>query len=255
VNGARRASTVCLVRDNPGLEVLMVQRPETSRFMPSAWVFPGGAVDPEDAMPPASFRGADDWVVAALREMIEETGIWLTTDGVVEYPLTDDAFVEVARNGAVLDPTSLVYFSNWITPEVFPIRFDTRFYLAEAPSTTNGAVDGHELVDLEWTTPLDALQRESEGLWDVAFPTRKTLELLATESSVSALMATIRSLGAVPPIQPRLFVGEGEARIVMPSEDLFDQIGPDQSASDLLERLARVVARGGRVPAEFKRRR
>jgi 8-oxo-dGTP pyrophosphatase MutT (NUDIX family) len=232
----------------------MVQRPTTARFMPSAWVFPGGAVDPEDATAPTSFRGADDWVVAALREMIEETGIWLTTEGVFEYPLTEDAFSEVDRRGLVLDPTRLVYFSNWITPEAFPIRFDTRFYLAEARSTTGGAVDGDELIDLEWTTPIDALHREAAGTWDVAFPTRKTLELLATESSASDLMAAVRGLEAVPPIQPRLFVGDDEARIVMPSEDLFDEIGPDQFDSELLERLATVVAAGGRVPAEFKRR-
>lgn len=250
----RRASTVCLVRDNPDLEVLMVQRPATARFMPSAWVFPGGAVDPEDATPPSSLRGVDEWIVAALREMIEETGIWLTTDGIVERAPTEDAFTEVDGSGVTLDPASLVYFSNWITPEVFPIRFDTRFYLAQAPSTTGGVVDGHELIDLEWARPIDVLRREAEGTWDVAFPTRKTLEVLATESSASDLMAAVRGLAAVPPIQPRLFVGDGEARIVMPTEDLFDEIGPEQHDPDLLERLASVVAAGGRVPAEFKGR-
>ena len=94
MSSLRRASTICLVRDVDPPEVLMVRRPETSRFMPGAWVFPGGVVDAADADPPPGFGDAEDWEVAALREMIEETGIWLTTDGVIERPLTDRAFQE-----------------------------------------------------------------------------------------------------------------------------------------------------------------
>jgi 8-oxo-dGTP pyrophosphatase MutT (NUDIX family) len=250
----RRASTICLVRDADVPEVLMVRRPSTSRFMPGAWVFPGGAVDHADADPPQGFGGADDWVVAALREMIEETGIWLTTDGVIERPLTEHAFEDVVDAGTTLDPGALVYFANWITPEVFPVRFDTRFYLAVAPPSVEGAVDGDELVDLEWIPPMEALRREAAGAWDVAFPTRKILEMLATEATASDLENTLRALRIVPPIQPRLHVTEAEARIVMPHEDLFDDIADEQRDPDLLERLARFVERGGAVPAEFKGR-
>jgi hypothetical protein len=51
-----------------------------------------------------------------------------------------------------------------------------------------------------------------------------------------------------------LFVGEGEAQILMPDEDGFDESGPAQSDPTLLQRLSDVVAGGGRVPAEFKSR-
>jgi 8-oxo-dGTP pyrophosphatase MutT (NUDIX family) len=254
MSSLRRASTICLVRDTDMPEVLMVRRPSTSRFMPGAWVFPGGAVDHEDADPPPAFGDADDWEVAALREMIEETGIWLTTEGVVERPLTDRAFEDVSAAGVVLDASALVYFSNWITPEAFPLRFDTRFYLAITPPGVRGAIDGEELVDLEWVRPTDALRREAAGVWDVAFPTRKILEMLATAETAPALEETLRALRIVPPIQPRLHVTDDEARIVMPHEDLFDDIADEQHDPDLLERLARFVRRGGAVPAEFKGR-
>jgi len=254
VTTVRRASTICLVRDAPDLEVLMVRRPWTSRFMPGVWVFPGGAVDDADSDPPASFGLADDWTVAALRELIEETGIWITSDGALQRSPTSAAFDDVASSGITLDAAALAYFANWITPEVFPLRFDTRFFLAVVGDGVPGEVDGDELVDVAWIHPADALRREAGGEWDVAFPTRKTLELLGTESSAVDLLARFREMGTVPPVQPRLFVGEGEARIVLPGEDIFDDIGDDQRDPDLLLRLADVVRGGGRVPAELRAR-
>jgi len=250
----RRASTMCLVRDAPELQVLMVQRPHTSRFMPSTWVFPGGAVDESDASPPSTFASTDDWRVAAVRETAEEVGLWLTTDGVVEEPPGDDVFAQSEYLGLTLDGNALIYFSNWITPEVFPIRFDTRFFLAVANEGVTGVVDGDELIDLAWVAPLEALRREDEGEWDVAFPTRKTLEILASEPTANALADKLAALAIVPPIQPRLFVTEDEARIVLPHEELFDAIEADQADPDILARLAAVVAKGGHLPAEFKRR-
>lgn len=235
----------------------MVQRPETARFMPGVWVFPGGAVDDEDADPPPGFGAnpPDDWAVAAARELIEETGIWLTTDGAIERPLTEDAFGEVERSGITLDLSRLTYFSNWITPEVFPIRFDTRFFLAVVASTINGAVDGDELVDLAWVNPHEALERESTGEWAVAFPTRETLRLLGTEGSAATIESRMKSLNAVPPVEPRLFVSESEARILMPDDPGFAAAGPSQKDPTILERLAAVVSDGGTVPAEFRDRR
>jgi 8-oxo-dGTP pyrophosphatase MutT (NUDIX family) len=247
----RRASTVCVVRDAEHLEVLMVQRPHTSRFMPGAWVFPGGAVDVDDASAPAAFGQADDWSVAALRELMEETGVWLTAGGTEYLPVGDDAFATLADSGFTMDPDRLIYFSNWITPEVFPIRFDTRFFLAEVAAGTRASVDGDELIDLAWVPPADALERERTGEWPVAFPTRETLRLLGRESTVSELMEHVRSIEIVPPIEPRLFVSDSEARILMPTDEGFDEAGPAQTDPDIMDRLAKVVEQGGHVPAEL----
>ena len=230
----------------------MVQRPETSRFMPSVWVFPGGAVDATDASAPEPFGEAEDWRVAALRELIEETGLWLTTEGTREHPLADDAFEVVEASGLTLDPGSLVYFANWVTPEPFPVRFDTRFFLAAIDGGIHGAVDGDELVDLAWIDPLEALERSAEGTFDIAFPTQKTLELLASEASAVAIAERLRSLKIVGRVQPRIEVTEDTARIVLPDDPGFDALADAQSDPDLLVRLARVVRSGGHVPPEFK---
>jgi len=251
----RRASTVCLVRDNGGIEVLMVQRPDTSRFMPCVWVFPGGAVDEADAHAPASFgpRSEDaDWRVAALRELIEETGVWLTTDGARTIPLDDDVFRRVEESPYDLDQDALVYFSNWITPAAFPIRFDTRFFLAVADRDTEATFNADELVDLVWVSPIEALERDEADHWDVAFPTRRTLELLASETSATEIQERLRSLEIVPPIQPRLYVDDREARILLPGDPGFEAAGPAQYDPEILERLTRVLTMGGRIPAELK---
>ncbi|RLE13029.1 MAG: hypothetical protein DRJ28_08085 [Actinobacteria bacterium] len=251
----RRASTVCVVKEADGIEVLMVRRPHSARFMPGVWVFPGGAVDQEDADAPSSFggnAGDSDWKVAALRELIEETGLWLTTTGTVSAPLAEDAFAAVEASAHTLDQSALIYFSNWITPEVFPIRFDTRFFLAVVSSRAEPAVDGDELIDLEWISPFEALRREEADEWVIPFPTRKTLQLLAAEPTTAALADRLRSLESVPSIEPRLYVGDGEAGILMPDEEGFEEAGPAQDDPTILERLSVVVSSGGRVPAEFR---
>ncbi len=252
----RRASTVCLVRDGDQLEVLMVQRPFTSRFMPGVWVFPGGAVDESDVDPPVQFGPAphDDWKVAALRELIEETGIWLTTTGAVERPTTDDAFGDVASSEHAIDPSALIYFSNWITPKVFPIRFNTRFYVSHIGNDVQGHVDGDELIDLAWVNPHDALDNEREGIWEVAFPTRETLKLFAAERSAADIASRFRAVAGVPPVEPRLFVSETEAKILLPDDPGFEDAGPSQEDPTILSRLSAVVSKGGRVPAELRAR-
>ena len=65
----------------------MAQRTHTARFMPGAWVFPGGVVDDDDWSPDAAaaLDGVGDaaelgWLAAAVRETVEETGVWLADE-------------------------------------------------------------------------------------------------------------------------------------------------------------------------------
>ncbi len=252
----RRASTVCLVHERDRLEVLMVQRPHTARFMPGAWVFPGGVVDDADATYAVS-RGMDrsaDWQVAALRELAEETGIWVTTGGTFSAPIVEDVLGAVASSPHELAIGELTYFANWITPNVFPIRFDTRFFLAVATDEVVPRFNEEELIDVAWVPPVEALRREEAEEWDVAFPTRKTLELLSAQDAVASLRQMLEAIAPVPPIEPRLFVGDQEAKILLPDDPGFEDAGPSQGDPTILDRLGDVVAQGGHVPAEFKRR-
>lgn len=140
----RAAATVILTRGTgPGASVLMGQRGARAAFMPSKYVFPGGAVDPDDNLPaplPLSAtclgRLARDaapgpLVAAAFRELEEETGLALRRDR-----------------------QALRYVFRAITPPGRSRRFDARFFLADAADLAVDADDlagaSGELSHLHW---------------------------------------------------------------------------------------------------------
>src|SRR5215217_2596678 len=68
----RPAATVIVLRgDDERLEVLLLRRNPAARFMPGAWVFPGGAVDAHEGEGDVAHRAA------AVREVEEEAGLAL----------------------------------------------------------------------------------------------------------------------------------------------------------------------------------
>jgi 8-oxo-dGTP pyrophosphatase MutT (NUDIX family) len=190
---ARQAATVILLRGGAKtLEVLLVQRTEKARFMGGVWVFPGGAVDDGD---PSSTGGAHR--AAAVRELAEEAGI------------------EIA------DPSTLVEFSRWITPEEVSIRFDTRFFLAELPDGQEPEVDGQECVAQGWFTPQRALDAYAGQEIALVFPTIKHLEQLRAFPSVAELLRYASNRQVVP-VQPKVWFDGEVARVLLPGEPGYD---------------------------------
>ena len=161
MSGVRDAATVVLLRGN---RVLMGQRQRGAVFMPSKWVFPGGAVDPEDA-DVALARPCPDvpdaLAAAAIRELWEETGLRLGVagpEGWEGFGLTPDA-------GAL----RLVFRA--VTPPGRPRRFDARFLLADAADLADDpdALAGSgELSPLEWVPLEDARGRDVAFITEVA---------------------------------------------------------------------------------------
>jgi 8-oxo-dGTP pyrophosphatase MutT (NUDIX family) len=171
-----------------GVEILLVRRSPEARFMPGVWVFPGGGVDAGD--------GADEEAAhraAAVRELHEEAGIELGADA------------------------ELLAWSRWITPELVPVRFDTRFYVAVAPAHSPPRPDGEETTEATWIAPGEALEQHRAGELDLVFPTIKHLEGLLPFLSSDEVLEAARDR-VVEPILPRV-VGEGdERRVVLPGE-------------------------------------
>ena len=101
------------------------------------------------------------------------------------------------------------------------IRFDTWFFVVEAPADAEPAVDGAECVDLRWIRPQDALDAGEDGPLLLVFPTIKHLEQLAKFESVAAAIDTARRRDVVA-VQPRI-VDRGEGlRVLLPGEPGFD---------------------------------
>jgi 8-oxo-dGTP pyrophosphatase MutT (NUDIX family) len=189
----RQAATVILVRGGGArLELLLVRRNPAARFMGGAWVFPGGAVDAGEGEGDAAHR------VAALRELEEEAGVALT------------------------DPAALVKFSRWITPPQVAIRFDTHFFVAEAPPGAEPRPDGQETVDLRWLTPSAALEAGERGELLLVFPTVKHLEQLALFPTATALLDHTRGREVVP-VTPHIVMAGEVARVLLPGDPGYDE--------------------------------
>jgi 8-oxo-dGTP pyrophosphatase MutT (NUDIX family) len=186
VKPARPAASVMVLRD-PGPEVLLVQRNPEARFMGGAWVFPGGAVHEEDGNPAAT----------ATRELEEEAGV------------------------SIPDPEQLVEFSRWITPAEVEVRFDTWFFVAESPPGATPVCDGQECVDVRWLAPEAALDEWRRGDLLLVFPTIKHLEQLSGFASVTEALEHARGR-RVQPVQPRVLVDGGQARVVLPGEPGYE---------------------------------
>ena len=179
-----------------------------------AYVFPGGVVDATDhtidrqyvdISPGDADRILDldgeglGYYVAAVRELFEESGVLMAThldcdDDLDEARLAlNSGTLEwnrfVAGNRLKLACSSLRYFSHWITPDVIPKRFSTRFFLARMPDEQEACHDDGELTDAIWTTAEGALSAASDGKLSLHFPTIKTIEQLARFPTVDDLEA------------------------------------------------------------------
>ena len=169
------------------LEVLLLKRSEEAKFMPGVWVFPGGAVDPEDGEGEAGFRAC------AVRELAEEAAIELPAD------------------------EELVLFSRWITPEVISTRFDAWFFLALAPAHTPPQPDGVETVEAAWFEPRAALDAQEAGELVLAFPTVRQLESLLPFGTADEALAAHRDR-AVEAILPKVVGTPEDHRVVLPGD-------------------------------------
>ncbi|MGQ0565531.1 MAG: NUDIX hydrolase [Gemmobacter sp.] len=170
----RPAATVVLWQDGPdGLRVLMGQRGAGAAFMPSKFVFPGGAVDPADAgvtlaegpdpLSAARLSQASDiapatLAAAAIRELWEETGLPLAIPGTWD-PAHDagEDWARMAVRGLQPCARAMRFIFRAITPPGRSRRFDARFFLVPATAIAGDVGDlanaSGELSHLQWIAP------------------------------------------------------------------------------------------------------
>lgn len=180
------AATVLALRpSSDGFEVLMVHRNSRGYFGDLA-VFPGGRVEDMDV--PDGGTSDDDLSHrnAAVREFAEETGIMITDEGVTVAPdVRGEQFYTWLSDESVSSGAGrLVLVSRWVTPELAPRRFDTRFYVVDCVDPPDVAIDSDELVGHEWVTPGSALERHEAGAWNMFRPTLAHLRWLQRWPSI-----------------------------------------------------------------------
>jgi 8-oxo-dGTP pyrophosphatase MutT (NUDIX family) len=280
-----------------GLEICMLRRHLDSDFVGGAFVFPGGKVDDADRTDLArqvcagrtdeqasELLGVDSgglaFFVAALRECFEEAGILLaypagSTGGDLYRPQDEDAEARLAhfraevnakkvgfleactRANVSLAVDRVLYFSHWITPEMAPKRFDTRFFIACVPPGQTAIHDDFETVETVWIRPKDALARSEAGEFDLIFPTIKNLQAVARFDTASELLDAAAAFESVPAVLPRVVSDSHGVRIVLPGDPGYEDLVPPAGArsgsemtSDEVSAVIRSIGTDGRIRSD-----
>jgi 8-oxo-dGTP pyrophosphatase MutT (NUDIX family) len=258
VTQIREAATVMVVRDAPDLHVFMLRRNLNSDFVGGAYVFPGGAVDDEDRDPALVARcvGLDDthasalvgarsggigfWV-AAIRETFEEAGVLFARERASGHPVIggsdeyDAARRAIGRHergfrefveseDLLLDVGALHVFAHWITPTGMPRRYDTWFFVAEAPDGHGYRHDDTETVESTWIRPADALAAAHRQELSIIFPTQRNLEAIGRFPVASELLEIASSASSIEAVQPRIVDDGNGVRLLLPGDPGYDDV-------------------------------
>ena len=258
----KAAATVLLVRDikGEGLEVFLIERAPKTNFG-CADVFPGGKVDLEDSSGRLSVmcQGVSDedassalgidkgglaYWVAVIRECFEEAGILLAyrKDGNnfdPEDEAENERFIDFRKRLNEGEPVlaemckseelflatdRLAYLAHWITPKVEKRRYDTRFFIAQAPEGQEAIHDGSESVNSIWIKPEEALKQFEEGKLLMIMPTIKNLEDICGYNNTKELLEDKNSINPydIATIEPKFFMKDGKYVGLLPGEEGYD---------------------------------
>ncbi|HQU84131.1 MAG TPA: MBL fold metallo-hydrolase [Pyrinomonadaceae bacterium] len=185
------ASAVILIKDG---KVLWAQRNPNLKFLGGWHAFPGGKTEKSDAE--IEVRNCEDkeleqFIVSAVRECFEEVGVLLVRGGEKltrgqRASLHDDlisgrsTFKEILDHWNLwIDAEDFLYTGFWTTPNFSPIRFKTRFFIAECPAKQTPYAAINELQNIEFITPKDALTRWENSEVLISPPVLISLQVLA----------------------------------------------------------------------------
>jgi len=210
----------------PGVEVFVMHRVAGMAFAPSVTVFPGGGVDPTDfenvpwsgpdrqwwarALGIADGNYAAALVMAAVRELFEETGVLLADRAAPEalrQSVTDHR-ISMAQlligQHLSLRSDLLRPWANWITPGGSPRRYDTFFFLAALPDGQHARLMTTEAETGRWARPVDLLAEHGAGTLAMMPPTLAMLMDLQRAGSVRWVMSQERTvLPVLPTVRSR----------------------------------------------------
>jgi 8-oxo-dGTP pyrophosphatase MutT (NUDIX family) len=267
------AATIILVREQAGaLQVYLLKRSPKSRFMAGNFVFPGGTLNGHDQQfkvlpnccdmtpeeitlrfgPQLAYGQALAYCVAAVRETLEEAGIFMAErrdsstadlERIDRLRLAADHapdwfFQLVANEQWCLTLSALYSWSHWITPALMKRRFDTRFFLAEMPADQFCRPDARETVQGLWLSPRQALLGNLAGTVSLSPPTLVTLHELSKYRRLADLKTEVATRSWGKAIQPRLVALPQGAVIVEPWDPQYHQnvikIDPENLPASIL---------------------
>lgn len=193
INEPRDAAAVVLLNQDK-TKVLWAQRNPNIKFLGGWHAFPGGKVEESDAE--IRIRNCADvalekFIVAAVRECFEEVGVLLVRNGEKltkgqRASLHSDllsgvfTFAEILADWNLwIDAQDFSYAGFWTTPQFSPVRFKTRFFVAQCPvkQMPYAAID--EMRNVEFTESRTALERWEKSEVLISPPVLLTLQTLS----------------------------------------------------------------------------
>jgi hypothetical protein len=178
--------------------------------------------------------------LAAIRELFEEAGVLLARERHGRFAHTADpgaaprflayraalhagqttlrAIVE--REGLRIALDAVTPIAHWVTPEVEPRRFDTRFFITRMPERQHAVHDATETTGSFWIQPADALARCLADEIVLGPPTWQTLKDLSAFHTVDDVLAWAdRRL--VHRVEPKFFQEHDTSLLVLPGDPLY----------------------------------
>ena len=190
----RDASAIILVKDD---QVLWAQRNPKIKFLGGWHAFPGGKTEESDAeieIKNCADKDLKKFIICAVRELFEEVGVLLVRNGEKltkgqRASLHDDLISERSSFKEILDAWNLwidaedfQYTGFWTTPQFSPIRFKTRFFIANCPEKQTPYAAISEMQDIEFVAPKDALRRWENSEVLISPPVLISLRVLAEDN-------------------------------------------------------------------------
>lgn len=204
------AVVILFRRGADGLEVFWLKREKSLRFAGGFYAFAGGRVDRADsAVPVEGVVGPAPLIVAAARELFEETGVLLAHGAErlgrarldeLRRRLLDGSLQFAAllkTQGLALAAADFRAAGRWVTPVSYPLRFDARFHLVEAPAGQEPEVWKGELESGEWIHPAEALARWRSGAVLLHPPNLHVMRVLERASSPESALPLLRHPSAL----------------------------------------------------------
>ncbi len=206
----RQAVSILLTPDPGSTEVFLVERNPKLSFFGGYFAFPGGTLDKEDADLPivnVEHVGKDQekYLVAAAREIFEETGILLTHG---QEPISEEALKNYRRqllddkisfakilheHRHFIDARDFHPIAQITTPEFAPVRYETQFYWVTVPEGRKPEIWPGELLSGKFLTADEALKLWRQGLIKIVPPLIIMLQELSGKT-VQTFTEKVRAL-------------------------------------------------------------
>lgn len=245
----RKASTVIIVSKTKidqfkqNYKIFMLKRSSESKFMPNAYVFPGGVEEQVD--------NSKDWTnifqknsknlvpntskITGIREVFEESGILLFTKSKIGIENVKQWRDDIHKNSQKLiefcekyecipDIESLISYSNWLTPKQEKRRYDTDFYITRIDEINSEMIhDGKETTDSQWISPKEALESFEKGNIYLAPPTWYTIREMNQFNDIDELIKFCKTK-EVTKWEPTIKSSDNNIIIALPGDPFHETI-------------------------------